>query len=127
MTRLNLVNSHFKNSHGLDETGHLASAYDLEMLSRYAMALPDFANTAQTTTWVAKGSRTFYMRNGNAFLRTYAGADGVKTGNTDLAGRTFVGSVTRNDNRVFVVLLNSPDRYGEATTLMDWIFENHEW
>ena len=127
MTRLNLENSHFKNSHGLDETGHLASAYDLAMLSRYAMALPDFANTAQTTTWVAKGSRTFYMRNGNAFLRTYAGADGVKTGNTDLAGRTFVGSVTRNDNRVFVVLLNSPDRYGEATTLMDWIFENHEW
>ena len=127
MTRLNLENSHFKNSHGLDETGHLASAYDLAMLSRYAMALPDFANTAQTTTWVAKGSRTFYMRNGNAFLKSYAGADGVKTGNTDLAGRTFVGSVNRNGNRVFVVLLNSPDRYGEATTLMDWVFENHAW
>ncbi len=127
MNRLNLKDSHFKNSHGLDESGHLASAYDLAMLSRHAMTLPDFANTAQTTTWVAKGSRTFYMRNGNAFLRTYAGADGVKTGNTDLAGRTFVGSVTRNGNRVFVVLLNSPDRYGEATTLMDWVFENHEW
>jgi len=127
MARLNLENSHFKNSHGLDQTGHFASAYDLAMLSRYAMQLPDFANTAQTTTWVAKGSRTFYMRNGNAFLKSYAGADGVKTGNTDLAGRTFVGSVNRNGNRVFVVLLNSPDRYGEATTLMDWVFENHEW
>jgi len=127
LSRLGLSDSHFMNPHGLDQDGHLVSAYDLAMLTRYGMQIPQFAEMVQSTSWTARGSRTFWMNNINGFLSRYNGADGVKTGYTEDAGRTFVGSATRDGHRVIVVLLDSPDRYGEAGDLLDWVFENHTW
>jgi hypothetical protein len=127
LARLGLIDSHFANPHGLDQKGHLVSAYDLAMLARYGMQLDQFADIVQTISWTARGSRTFWMYNINGFLNSYDGADGVKTGYTGDAGRTFVGSAVRDGHRVFVVLLDSPDRYGEAADLLDWVYENHIW
>ena len=127
LARLGLTDSNFANPHGLDQNGHLVSAYDLAMLTRYGMQLDEFATAVQTTSWTARGNRTFWMNNINGFLSRYEGADGVKTGYTEDAGRTFVGSAIRDGHRVFVVLLDSPDRYGEAADLLDWVYENHTW
>lgn len=127
LSRLGLTDSNFANPHGLDQDGHLVSAYDLAMLARYGMQLDDFATMVQASSWTARGSRTFWMNNINGFLNTYDGADGIKTGYTGDAGRTFVGSAVRDGHRVYVVLLNSPDRYGEAADLLDWVYENHTW
>jgi D-alanyl-D-alanine carboxypeptidase len=127
LSRLGLTDSHFANPHGLDQNTQLVSAYDLAMLTRYGMQLDEFATAVQTTSWTARGSRTFWMNNINGFLSRYEGADGVKTGYDEDAGPTFVGSAVRNGHRVFVVLLNSPDRYGEAADLLDWAYENHTW
>lgn len=124
MTRLGLKDSHFVNPHGLDAAGHTASAYDLAMVARYAMTLPFFAQVVSTPQWSANGSRTINLPNVNGFLTSYSGADGVKTGFTDAAGRTLVASATQNGRRVFVALLNAPDRYGDAGKLLDWAFQN---
>lgn len=124
MTRLGLKDSHFVNPHGLDAAGHTASAYDLAMVARYAMALPFFAQVVSTPQWSANGSRTINLPNVNGFLMSYSGADGVKTGFTDAAGRTLVASATRDGRRVFVALLNAPDRYGDAGKLLDWAFQS---
>jgi D-alanyl-D-alanine carboxypeptidase (penicillin-binding protein 5/6) len=97
------------------------------MLARYAMTLPDFAPFAGTQQWSAHGSRTIHMNNVNTFLGRYPGADGVKTGYTEAAGRTLVASVTRNGRRVYVVLLNSPRRDEDAQVLFDWAFRNFVW
>lgn len=125
--RLGLDDSEFANPHGLDEAGHHASAYDLAMLARYGMTLPEFASIVGETYWTARGSRELSMRNGNHLLGSYADADGVKTGFTEDAGLTLVASATRDDRRLFVVLLNAPNRFNEARWLLDWAFEEHLW
>lgn len=124
LARLGLTDSHFANPHGLDATGHVASAYDLALIAKYGMSLPFFAKVVGTPQWTAKGSRTINLPNVNGFLSSYAGADGVKTGFTDSAGRTLVASATKNGRRVFVVLLNDDSRYEDAPKLMDWAFAN---
>jgi len=67
------------------------------------------------------------MLNVNSFLSQYVGGDGVKTGFTEEAGRTLSASATRDGHRLYVVLLNANDRYGDARALLDWAFENHIW
>ena len=103
--RLGLEDSNFENPHGLDEAGHRASAYDLAMLARYGMTLPEFESVVGETYWTAQGSRTLTMHNGNRLLGSYPDVDGVKTGFTDEAGLTLVASATREGRRLFVVLL----------------------
>ena len=125
--RLHLADTHFENPHGLDTAGHVASAHDLALLARYAMTIPDFTSVVGASRWTAQGSRTIPLTNTNAFLPSYPGADGVKTGFTDDAGRTLVASVTKNGRRVFVVLLNAPNRDADAKLLFDWAFANFVW
>ncbi len=127
LLRLGLTDSNFENPHGLDQLDHLTSAYDLAMLARYGMQLAEFRDTVGLSVWTATGSRTLTMFNINSFLNTYDDADGVKTGYTNDAGRTFVGSATHDGHRVYVVLLDSTDRFGQAADLLDWVFDNHSW
>ncbi len=127
VARLGLAETRFENPHGLDAAGHLSSAYDLAMLARYGMALPDFAATVGAPGWTAVGSREVTMRNVNRFLTSYPDADGVKTGFTGDAGRTLVASATRDGRRLYVVLLDAPSRFDDAAALLDWAFAQHRW
>jgi D-alanyl-D-alanine carboxypeptidase len=124
VSSMGLLDTHFVDVHGLDANGHVASPYDLAMIARYGMTYPFFAQVVHTAQWTAKGSRTINLPNVNGFLSSYQGADGVKTGFTDAAGRTLVASATRNGRQVFVVILNDQDRYADAAKLMDWAFAN---
>ncbi len=125
--RLGLRHTSFVNPHGLDEPAHLSSAYDLAILARYAMTLPEFARIVRARTWTATGERTIELRNVNRFLDAYPGADGVKTGFTEGAGRSLVATATRDGHRLYVVILNSPTRDQDAAALLDWAFANHVW
>lgn len=126
-TELGLKNTHFANPHGLDEGDHFSSAHDLAMLGRYAMQNPTFAKIVGTTTYVAKGKMTYTLQNGNRLIGQYEGADGVKTGYTENAGQSFVASVKRNGQRVFVSVIRSIDRYRDARLLFDYSFRNFVW
>jgi len=127
VARLGLGDTHFANPHGLDEPGHVSSAYDLAMLARYGMSLSAFADVVNAPAWTAVGSREVRLRNVNRFLASYPGADGIKTGFTEDAGRTLVASATRDGHRLYVALLDAPDRFEDAATLLDWAFANHRW
>jgi D-alanyl-D-alanine carboxypeptidase len=127
LARLGLRDSRFANPHGLDEEGHVASAYDLAMLARYGMTLREFATTVVAPAWTASGGRQIELRNRNRFLSLYPGADGIKTGFTEDAGRTLVASASRNGHRLYAVLLDAPERFDDAVALMDWAFANHRW
>ncbi len=129
MRALGLTENHFVNASGLGrDQGNLVSAHDLGQLARVAMANPAFARIVGARSWVARGSRVIAMTNGNPLLFNYPGADGVKIGwGGRWAGHTIVGSATRNGQRVFVVLLDTPDRLGESTALLDWAFASFSW
>jgi hypothetical protein len=125
---LGLTDSHFVNPHGLDAPGHQTSAYDVAMAARYGMThYPEFQRLAAARSWDVTGSRSFTVYNLNRFLRSYAGADGVKIGYTDAAGRTIVASATRNGHRVYVALLHCGDIVADTAPLFDWVFSSFSW
>ena len=121
---LGLHNTQFKNPHGLDADGHYSSAYDLGIMSRYGMQNPTFYSLSNTRHWSAEG---FDLWNMNKLLPVYPGADGVKPGFTDNAGRCLVGSAVRDNHRVFVTVLNSLDTTGDSRALLDYAFDSFRW
>ena len=121
---LGLQDSHFRNPHGLDEDGHYSTPYDLTMLARYGMQDGLFYNLSATKTWQGEG---YTLNNLNKLLGQYPGADGVKVGFTDAAGRCLVASATRNGKRVFVTVQRSFDPAGDSRMLLDYAFQNFKW
>lgn len=125
---LGLHDSHFVNPHGLDADGHYTSAYDLAMAARHGMThYPEFRKLAAAKLWQVHGTRTYWLYNLNRFLLDYPGADGVKIGYTDNAGKTIVASATRNGHRVYVVLLHCGDIVNDSVPLFNWVFNNFTW
>lgn len=125
---LGLHDSHFVNPHGLDAPGHYTSAYDLAMAARYGMThYAEFRKLASARSYEVRGSRSFTVWNLNRFLWSYPGADGVKIGYTDNAGKTIVASATRNGHRVYVVLLHCGDIVNDSVPLFNWVFDNFTW
>jgi D-alanyl-D-alanine carboxypeptidase (penicillin-binding protein 5/6) len=123
---LGALNTSYKNPHGLDADGHYTTAYDLALITRYALANPIFSEIVSTKQATIPG-RSLY--NTNEMLGSYAGADGVKTGYTGKAGRCLVTSATRNDMRLISVVLGCPSRYKRAQSsklILDYAFENYK-
>jgi serine-type D-Ala-D-Ala carboxypeptidase (penicillin-binding protein 5/6) len=116
---LNLHNTHFANPHGLDAANHYSSARDLGVIARAFLTVPTLARIVSTERYTVGTPLLYLFLSSNPLLGFYPGADGVKTGFTDDAGRTFVGSATRNGHRVIAVVLNSPDIRAESSRLLD--------
>jgi serine-type D-Ala-D-Ala carboxypeptidase (penicillin-binding protein 5/6) len=121
---LHLRDTHFVTPSGMDADEHYSSAYDMALLARYAMQNPEFRILAATQRMV---DDDYYMHNLNPLLGSYAGADGVKIGYTEIAGRTFVASATRDGHRVYVSLMGSRDLSGDAVALLDWVWKTFRW
>lgn len=119
--------THFSTPHGLDADGHYTTAYDLALITRYAMGNDVFARivgTRNVTLDGADGKRSFY--NINRILGMVEGADGVKTGYTGKAGKCLVSSAYKDGRRVICVILNSTDRWNDSKALLEYGFKNFE-
>lgn len=127
---LGMGGTHFTNPHGLDNPDHYSTAYDLAILTRQALRNPTFARMVQTreaqlailTGRNGKVVKRKVIRTHNQLLDQFAGADGVKTGYTEQAGRCLVASATRGDHRLITVLLNDSRRWAEAAALLEYGF-----
>jgi len=124
--RYGMVDSHFEDPAGFDDAaafggGSRVSAYDLAVAARNVLAVPDLAAMAGTARYTFDGpdGHAHVLYNHNKLLARYAGATGLKTGYTALAGHTFVGTATRDGRTMIAVVLNSDDTYGVASRLMD--------
>jgi D-alanyl-D-alanine carboxypeptidase len=114
--QLGLVNSHFRNPHGLDMSNHYSSAYDLASLTWYALHIPAFNEVVSSVGYDAPGHG---LLNTNEMLTRYNGADGVKTGWTDDCGLCLVTTATRGGRRLISVVLNAPHWYSDSAALLD--------
>ena len=121
---LGLRDTHFVTPSGMDADDHYSSAYDMALLARYAMENEEFRTLAAAKSFVGND---YYMHNLNPMLYSYAGADGVKIGYTDIAGRTIVASATRDGHRVYVSLMGTQNFSTDCTALFDWVFKNFTW
>ncbi len=130
---LGMRDTHFRNPHGLDAPDHYSTAYDLAVLTRYALQSPMFAQIVRTrqTVITVKGpakrrgrqaTAVRVLRTHNRLLTAFEGADGVKTGFTSEAGRCLVASAQRDGRRVIAVLLNDPRRWEDAASLLEYGF-----
>jgi len=118
-------NSNFVNPHGLHHDDHYTSAYDLAMITAYAMQNDTFRQISSSRKRVIERTRensVTHINNKNRLLASFEGADGVKTGFTKRAGRTFVGSSTRDGMQVIVVVLNCGPMFEDSKTLMNRAF-----
>lgn len=121
-------NTNFANPHGLHDDKHYTTAYDLALITRYALLNTDFkkivSTTKKTIPWFGKEwDRQLYNR--NKLLWQLEGADGVKTGYTKKAGRCLVASATRNDQHLLSVVLSSPSIFEESKRLLEYGFNNY--
>jgi len=118
-------NTKFTTPHGLDEEGHYSTAYDMALITRYALKNPVFNDIVGTRS-IQVGKRT--MNNTNEMLWGYEGADGVKTGYTGKAGRCLITSATRNGRRYISVVLFCDSRDQRALSskkILDYAFERY--
>ena len=127
--QLGLQDTRFANPHGLDVPDHYSTAHDMAVLARHAMQNADFRKLASAKQWRVTTARSpWTVYNLNRLLWDYRGADGIKIGFEDRAGRTIVASVmSPSGNRVFLTLLNTPNLVDDARPLYDWVFRNFTW
>lgn len=126
---LGAQNSNFMNTNGLPDKNHYSTAYDLAMITRYAMNNPVFSQIVAQKTAAIRfevPSKTQTANNTNKLLWNYPWADGVKTGTTNAAGKCLVASATKDGRRLICVVLDAPDRYGDSERLLEWGFQHTE-
>ncbi len=126
---LGAKDSHFINSNGLPEKNHYTTAYDLALITRYALHNPIFNEIVNTKkkiiSWPGhKWARTLY--NHNKMLWRYQYTDGVKTGYTRQAGHCLVTSATKDNHRLIVVVLHSKNEYVDSTALFNYGFSRFQ-
>ena len=126
---LGATNSSFRNPHGLTEDGHYTTAYDLALISRYAMQNETFRKVVQSKIldWQGQKWQTRLI-NINELLWSYDDANGIKTGYTKESRNTIVASALRDGRLYIAVILNSPGRvvWEDAKNLLDYGFSNFQ-
>lgn len=126
---LNLKNTNFVTPHGLDNEEHYTTAYELAILTDYALQNETFCkivNTKIATIYINKIPRTIY--NTNELLGVMPGVNGVKTGFTNNAGRCLVTSCTKDQNQIITVVLGcdtKKQRTSDSIKLIEYAFKNY--
>lgn len=125
---LGMKNTVFKNCNGLDEEGHLTSAYDVALMS--AQLIKHEKIFDYTTIWIdtLRDGETQIV-NTNKLLKSYDGITGLKTGTTGQAGSCISATATRGDMSLVAVVLGSStgiERFKDAASLLDYGFANYE-
>ena len=123
--RLGLRDTHFSSPSGVKDADNYSSAWDLAALTRVAMRNDRFRKIVRMKIAHVKWSAPTYAKiyvNNNRLLRSYRGADGVKTGYTHKAGPCLVASATRGGVSLIAVVLDSSNMYDDATRLLDFGF-----
>ena len=122
---LGMTNTVFHNACGLDVEGHLSTARDVAVMSRYILnTCPEVLHYTGIWTDTLRGGAT-QLVNTNKLLRRYNGITGLKTGTTSGAGVCISASATRDGLDLIAVVLGAPsssDRFDAATTLLDYGF-----
>lgn len=121
---LGMKDTVFKNCNGLDEDGHVTSAYDVAVMSRMLIQHKEIFR--YTTIWmdnVRDGATQ--LVNTNKLLKSYQGITGLKTGTTSKAGSCISATAERDGMSLIASVLgagNTDDRFSTARTLLDYGF-----
>jgi len=123
---LGMKDTTFKNCNGLDEDGHVTSAYDVAVMSRELIKHKKIFDYSKTWMDSLRSGKT-QLVNTNKLLKTYKGITGLKTGTTGKAGSCIAATAVRDGVQLIAVVLgatNTKERFSSASTLLDSGFAN---
>ena len=126
--RLGMKNTHYANASGLPDDAQLSSARDLAILTQ--AIIKDFPEQAYLFSTVSVKVGAHALENHNTLLKTYDGADGMKTGFICDSGYNIVASATRDGHRLVAVVLgedSAASRNVRAAAMLDYGFQNYLW
>ncbi|MBR4116778.1 MAG: D-alanyl-D-alanine carboxypeptidase [Clostridia bacterium] len=141
---IGMVDSNFVTPHGLHNDNHYSTALDLAVLADAYLSVPLLAKISSTVVYKVpktnkQGERD--IRTTNYMLIEKSGYDyeyatGLKTGNTDKAGRCLAASAKKGNIQYICILLDTPEawnRYGlvrtdflEACEFFKYAFDTYE-
>jgi serine-type D-Ala-D-Ala carboxypeptidase (penicillin-binding protein 5/6) len=127
---IGMANTNFGNPHGLDNfENHYSTAYDMALLTRYAMQNETYRVISGTKIHKApnpgeKWDRVW--RNKNRLLSKYKYTTGGKTGYTKRAKRTLVTTATKGDMDLISVTLNAPDDWNDHISMFEYGFQKYD-
>jgi D-alanyl-D-alanine carboxypeptidase (penicillin-binding protein 5/6) len=131
--RLGLTHTHFTSPDGLPyptETATYSTAAELVRLGEVAMNYPEFSSIVGLRVYnlpKGAGHNAVSVSSDDAFLFTYPGAVGIKTGFTNAAGHTLLFEAVRNGRVLIGDVLGAPaSGYAaaaqDATKVLNWAF-----
>ena len=133
---LGAVNSHFENPNGLDADGHQTTAYDMCLITRWALGVEGFTDyygaTSYTMAPTNKQPQSRPLNTSTSILKKnsqyyYSGVIGSKTGYTYNARHTLVTTAERDGMTLICTVMDSGssnDKYRDTAKLLDYCFEN---
>lgn len=124
---IGMKNTKFNNPHGLDaDEGNYSTAYDMALLTSYAMQLSEYKKITGTKSYSLKTNKNVYKwNNKNKLLKMYKYTTGGKTGFTEKARRTLVTTASYNNINLVVVTLNDGNDFVDHMNLFKYGFDNY--
>ena len=142
------LNTHFVNANGIHDDNHYSTAYDLLLISNYAMKNDTFRQIVSSTSYTVPTTNKYHERvvyNSNKLLHQfnqktnteniyyYEFATGIKTGYTTVAKNCLVASAKKDDTEFILVILGASEnendynsqRYSDAKNLFETAFNNY--
>ena len=127
---LNLENTNFETPHGLDSANHYTTAYELALLSKYALDNETFLKIVGTKTkTITINGYPKTISNTNELLGNLNGVYGIKTGFTNGANRCLVTACKRNNLDIICVVLGADTkkfRTQDSIKLIEYSFKTYE-
>lgn len=124
---LGLKNTQFKNTHGLDASGHYSSPYDLAIMMKNALRYNEFRSIIKKEKYTVKNtskSRSKRIETTNQMLKAYDACIGGKTGTETNSGYCFVGVYNSHGKEFIAVTLGSncnSNRWKDSKQLYNYI------
>ena len=132
---LGCKNTNFKNPHGLNDTEHKTTPYDMALILREALKNENFRKIDTATSYsfpavkkapaktITMGHKMMYPTDS----RYYRGIIGGKTGYTSKAGNTLVTGAERNGVQLIAVVMKAKgSHYTDTIAMLDYGFANYE-
>lgn len=125
--QIGMKNTIFNNPSGLDEEkGNMSTAYDMAILTSYAMQNKDYRDIVKTKNYKLTTNKNVYSwTNKNKLLTSYKYTTGGKTGFTKIAKRTLVSTASKDNLNLVVVTLNDGNDFSDHKSLFEYGFENY--
>ena len=135
---LGCKNTHFVNPNGIHNVNHYTTAYDMYLISKYAMENKTFAKIVSTYQYTLSATnkhpyKNRVMKNTNNFVNPKnwyhdEKVKGIKTGTTAQAGNCLITDSQKDGLEFITVVLGAKtanSKFSETKKMINYSFENY--